>query len=101
MHQATTIGLDLAKSVFQVHGASADGTAVLRRQLRRGRVLAFFGRPEPCLIGMEACSGARHWARELTALGHEVRLMPAADVKPYVKRGKTDRADAEAIRGEA
>ena len=101
MDQPTTIGLDLAKSVFQVHGVSADGTAVLRRQLRRGQVLAFFSRLEPCLIGMEACSGAHHWARELAALGHEVRLMPAAYVKPYVKRGKTDRADAEAICGEA
>ena len=83
------------------NGVSADGTAVLRRQLRRGQVLAFFSRLEPCLIGMEACSGAHHWARELAALGHEVRLMPAAYVKPYVKRGKTDRADAEAICGEA
>jgi transposase len=97
MDQPTIIGLDLAKSVFQVHGVSADGTAVLRRQLRRGQVLAFFSRLEPCLIGMEACSGAHHWARELAAQGHEVRLMPAAYVKPYVKRGKTDRADAEAI----
>jgi len=97
MDQPTTIGLDLAKSVFQVHGVSADGMTVLRRQLRRGQVLAFFSRLEPCLIGMEACSGAHHWARELAALGHEVRLMPAAYVKPYVKRGKTDRADAEAI----
>lgn len=97
MDQPTTIGLDLAKSVFQVHGVSAKGTAVLRRQLRRGQVLAFFARLEPCLIGMEACSGAHHWARELATLGHEVRLMPAAYVKPYVKRGKTDRADAEAI----
>ena len=96
MDQPSTIALDLAKSVFQVHGVSADGTAVLRRQLRRGRVLAFFARLEPCLIGMEACSGAL-CARELSALGHEVRLMPAAYVKPCVKRGKTDRADAEAI----
>ncbi len=97
MDQPTIIGVDLAKTVFQVHGVSADGTAVLRRQLRRGQVLVFFSRLEPCLIGMEACSGAHHWARELSALGHEVRLMPAAYVKPYVKRGKTDRADAEAI----
>lgn len=97
MDQHTIIGVDLAKSVFQVHGVSADGTAVLRRQLRRGQVLAFFSRLNPCLIGMEACSGAHHWARELSGLGHEVRLMPAAYVKPYVKRGKTDRADAEAI----
>ena len=97
MDQPTIIGVDLAKTVFQVHGVSADGTAVLRRQLRRGQVLAFFSRLDPCLVGMEACSGAHHWARELSALGHEVRLMPAAYVKPYVKRGKTDRADAEAI----
>ncbi len=97
MDQPIIIGIDLAKSVFQVHGVSADGTAVLRRQLRRGQVLSFFSRLDPCLIGMEACSGARHWARELVAVGHEMRLMPAAYVKPYVKRGKTDRADAEAI----
>jgi transposase len=97
MDKPTTSGLDLAKSVFQVHGVSEDGAAVLRRQLRRGQVLAFFARLEPCRIGMEACSGAHHWARERAALSHEVRLMPAACVKPYVKRGKTDRADAEAI----
>ena len=97
MEQPTTIGIDLAKSIFQVHGVSVDGPVVLRRQLRRGQVLTFFSRLDPCLIGMEACSGAHHWARELSALGHEVRLMPAAYVKPYVKRGKTDRADAEAI----
>ena len=78
MDQPTIIGLDLAKSVFQVHGVCADGMAVLRRQLRRGQVLAFFARLEPCLIGMEACSGAHHWARALAALGHEVRLMAAA-----------------------
>ena len=75
---------------------SVDGTAVLRRQLRRSQVLAFFARLDPCLIGMEACSGAHHWARELAALGHEMRLMPAAYVTPYAKRGKTARADAEA-----
>ncbi len=87
MDQPITIGLDLAKSVFQVHGVCADGRVVLRRQLRRGQVLTFFSRMEPCLIGTEACSGAHYWARELSALGHEVRLMPAAYVKPYVKRG--------------
>jgi transposase len=97
MDRATIIGLDLAKSVFQLHGVRADGATVLRRQLRRSQVLTFFSRLEPCLIGMEACSGAHHWARDLAALGHEVRLMPAAYVRPYVKRGKTDRADAEAI----
>lgn len=96
MDRPITIGLDLAKSVFQVHGVSADGAAVLRRQLRRGQVLALFSRLEPRLVGMEACSGAHHWARELAALGHDARLMPAACVKPYVRRGKTDRADAEA-----
>ena len=78
-------------------GVSRDGVVVLRRQLRRSQVLAFFERLGPCLVGMEACSGAHHWARDLGALGHEVRLMPPASVKPYVKRGKTDAADAEAI----
>jgi transposase len=92
-----TIGLDLAKSVFQVHGIDAQGRAIIRRQLRRSQILGFFKRLEPCLVGMEACSGAHHWARELKALGHEVRLMPPAYVKPYVKRGKTDAADAKAI----
>lgn len=97
MDQPITIGLDLAKSVFQVHGVDAEGRAVVRRQLRRSQVLGFFERLKPCLIGMEACSGAHHWARELIGLGHEVRLMPPAYVRPYVKRGKTDAADAEAI----
>jgi transposase len=97
MDQPVTIGLDLAKSVFQLHGIGADGAVVLRRQLRRSQVLAFFARLGPCHVGMEACSGAHRWARELGALGHEVRLMPPAYVKPYVKRGKTDAADAEAI----
>ena len=97
MDQPITIGLDLAKNVFQVHGIDADGRVAVRRQLRRTQVLAFFERLEPCLVGMEACSGAHHWARELSALGHQVRLMPPAYVKPYVKRGKTDAADAEAI----
>src|SRR6056297_1035264 len=97
MDRPVTIGLDLAKSVFQVHGVEAEGYVVVRRQLRRSQVLAFFERLGPCLVGMEACSGAHHRARELSALGHEVRLMPPACVKPYVKRGKTDRADAEAV----
>ncbi len=97
MEQPTIIGVDLAKNVFQAHGVGTDGAVVLRRKLRRSQVLTFFADLDPCLIGMEACAGAHHWARELTALGHEVRLMPAAYVKPYVKRGKTDRADAEAI----
>jgi transposase len=97
MEQPFTIGIDLAKNVFQVHGVGADGGVVVRRKLRRAQVLAFFGRLSPCLIGMEACAGAHFWARELAALGHEVRLMPPCYVKPYVKRGKTDQADAEAI----
>jgi transposase len=97
MDQPITIGLDLAKNVFQLHGVNAMGRVVVRRQLRRSQVLAFFERLEPCMVGMEACSGAHHWARELTGLGHEVRLMPPAYVKAYLKRGKTDAADAEAI----
>ncbi len=101
MDQPTIIGVDRAKTVFEVHGVSADSTRVLRTQLRRSQVLTFFSRLDPCLIGMEACSGAHHWARELAALGHEVLLMPAAYVKPCVKRGKTDRADAEGASREA
>lgn len=97
MGEITTIGVDLAKNVFQLHGVTAEGTVTLRRQLRRRQVLEFFGRLSPCLIGMEACAGAHFWARELTKLGHEVRLMPPSYVKPYVKRGKTDAADAGAI----
>ena len=95
--QVTTIGLDLAKQVFQVHGVDRDGRAVVRKRLRRSEVLSFFSALEPCLVGMEACATAHHWARELSQLGHEVRLMPPAYVKPYVKRGKNDAADAEAI----
>ncbi|MBV8770661.1 MAG: IS110 family transposase [Hyphomicrobiales bacterium] len=96
--EISTIGLDIAKRVFQVHGADALGRAVLRRKLRRDEVLAFFeGLPAACLVGIEACGTAHHWAREIAALGHEVRLLPPAYVKPYVKRGKTDAADAEAI----
>jgi transposase len=97
MERATTIGLDLAKSVFQVHGIDAAGGIVLRRKLRRPELLEFFAALPPALVGMEACGGAHYWARELTRLGHTVRLMPPAYVKPYVKRGKTDAADAEAI----
>jgi transposase len=97
MKEVSTIGLDLAKNVFQVHGIDAVGRVVVRRQLRRGEVLAFFARLRPCLVGMEACATAHHWGRELIRLGHTVRLMPPAYVKPYVKRGKTDAADAEAI----
>jgi len=95
--QITTIGLDIAKNVFQVHGVDANEKVVVRKQLRRGQVLAFFAALAPCLIGMEACATAHYWARELTKLGHKVRLMPAKDVKAYVKRNKNDAADAEAI----
>ena len=97
MNEITTVGLDLAKHVFQVHGVDAEGTTVLRKQLRRAQVLAFFSRLPRCLVGMEACATAHYWARELRALGHEVRLMPAQYVKAYVKRNKNDAADAEAI----
>jgi transposase len=93
----TTIGLDLAKTVFQVHGVDASGAVVVRRTMRRPQVLPFFAKLAPCLVGMEACGTSHHWARELIKLGHEVRLMPPAYVKPYVKRGKTDANDAEAI----
>jgi transposase len=92
-----TIGLDLAKNWFQVHGVDAQGQAVVRRKLRRGDVLTYFRSLEPCLVGMEACATAHHWARELTLLGHEVKLMPPGYVKAYVKRNKNDAADAEAI----
>ena len=95
--QITTIGLDIAKNVFQVHGIDANEKVVVRKQLRRSQVMAFFEALPPCLIGMEACATAHYWARELTKLGHEVRLMPAKDVKAYVKRNKNDAADAEAI----
>jgi transposase len=95
--QLTTIGLDLAKQVFQIHGVDATGSIVVRRRLRRSEVLRFFSATEPCLVGMEACATAHYWARELVALGHRVKLVPPAYVKPYVKRGKTDAADAEAI----
>src|SRR4051794_28628098 len=97
MEQATTIGLDLAKNVLQVHGINAAGKVVLRRKLRRAAVLDFFAALLSALVGMEACGGAHYWARELTCLGHTVRLMPPTYVKAYVKRGKTDAADAEAI----
>src|SRR6195256_2135846 len=92
-----TIGLDLAKSVFQVHGVDAAGHTVLRRRLGRADLLPFFAKQPPCVIGMEACSSAHHWARELSRLGPLVRLIPPQYVKPYVKRNKTDAADAEEI----
>ena len=95
--QITTIGLDIAKNVFQVHGIDGDDKVVVRKQLRRSQVMRFFQDLAPCLVGFEACATAHHWARELTKLGHEVRLMPARDVKAYVKRNKNDAADAEAI----
>jgi transposase len=97
MQAITTVGLDIAKSVFQVHAIDAQGNVIVRRQLRRGRVLAFFEKLPPCLIGIEACASSHHWSRELQRLGHTVRLMPPAYVKPYVKRQKNDLADAEAI----
>ena len=95
--QVATIGLDIAKNVFQVHGIDATEKVVVRRRLRRSQMLAFFKALPPCLVGMEACATAHYWARELTKLGHRVRLMPAKDVKAYVKRNKNDAADAEAI----
>ena len=93
----TTIGLDLAKNVFQIHGANINGKPVLRKKLRRDQMMAFFANLEPCLIGMEACGSAHHWARQLQSLGHEVRLISPQFVKPYVKSNKHDVADAEAI----
>ena len=95
--QITTIGLDIAKNVFQVHGIDAAEKVVVRKRLRRSQVLAFFKALPPCLVGLEACATAHYWARELAKLGHQVRLMPAKDVKAYVKRNKNDAADAEAI----
>jgi len=98
MVEIITIGLDIAKSVFQVHGVDASGSVVVRRQLRRAELLKYFGSVPPCLVGMEACGSAHYWARQIVALGHEVRLLPPAHVKPYVKRGKkNDAADAAAI----
>src|SRR6516164_6852022 len=97
MMRVATIGLDIAKTVFQVHGVDAGGEVVVRQRLARRRVLAFFEKLAPCLVGIEACSTSHYWARELIARGHEVRLMPAQYVKAYVKRGKNDAADAEAI----
>jgi transposase len=97
MQTVTTIGLDIAKSVFQVHGVDAAGQVVIRCQLKRRYVLSFFEKLPPCLVGIEACASSHHWSRELQALGHTVRMMPPAYVKPYVKRQKNDAADAEAI----
>jgi transposase len=97
MEQMATIGLDIAKSVFQVHGIGKNGSVVVQRRLRRSQVLGFFSKQSPCVVGIEACASSHFWAREIGALGHDVRLMPAAYVKPYVKRQKNDAADAEAI----
>lgn len=97
MEKVATIGLDIAKSVFQVHGIDVVGEVVVRKRLSRARVIPFFAKLTRCLVGIEACSTSHHWARELIALGHDVRLMPAQYVKPYVKRGKNDASDAEAI----
>src|ERR1700694_159890 len=97
MQTITTIGLDIAKSVFQIHGVDAEGNVIVRRQLKRRTVLTFFQKLPSCLVGIEACAASHHWSRELQALGHTVRLMPPAYVKPYVKRQKNDAADAEVI----
>ena len=97
MEDVAVVGIDLAKSVFQVHGIDAAGKLVLRRRLSRSKLLSFFTALPPCLIGMETCASANYWARELIALGHDVRLMPPQYVKPYVKRSKNDASDAEAI----
>ena len=97
MGEVSTIGVDIAKSVFQVHGVDADGTVVIRRRVGRAKILEFFSKLRPCLVGMEACATAHHWARELKKLGHDARLMPPTYVKAYLKRGKNDAADAAAI----
>ena len=97
MDEDCTIGLDIAKNVFQAHGADASGRQLFSRRLTRGKVLEFFAAQPRCVVALEACGGAHHWARELTILGHEVRLIPPAYVKPFVKRQKNDAADAEAI----
>src|SRR5262249_54197991 len=98
MSEITTIGLDLAKHVFQVHGIDGEGTTVLRKRLRRSQVLGFFSRLPRCVVGLEACATAHYWARELVALGYEVRLMPAQYVKAYIKRNKHDAAEVASLR---
>jgi transposase len=95
--EITTIGLELAEHVFQVHGITEDGSVVLKKRLRRGQVHTFFAGLKPCLVGMEACATAHSWARKLRALGHDVRLMPPQCAKAYLRRGKNDAADAAAI----
>ena len=94
MTEVITIGVDLAKNVFQVHGVDGSGGVVFRRQLRRAQMLPFFKKQPHCLVGMEACATSHHWARQIEALGHQVRLMPPRYVKPYVKRNKNDMAEA-------
>ena len=97
LSSVTIVGLDIAKNVFQVHGVDAKGAAIVARLVRRGQLLKFFASLPPCLVGMEACSSAHHWARSLIELGHEVKLIPPAYVKPYVRRNKNDAVDAAAI----
>ena len=97
MGEVSTIGLDIAKSVFQVHGVDADGAVVIRKRISRAKVLEFFAAVPPCLVGIEACPSAHHWSRKLQALGHTVRLMPPSYVKAYLKRSKNDANDAAAI----
>ena len=97
MGEVTTIGIDIAKLVFQIHGVDADGTVVIRRRVGRARVLEFFAELPPCRVGLEACATAHDWGRAITGLGHDVRLVPPIDVKPFVRRQKNDAADAEAI----
>ena len=97
MEQVSTIGLDIAKRVFQAHGAGAAGNVIFRKKLARGKVLTFLAAQPPCVVALEACGGAHHWGREIAKLGHEVRLIPPKYVKPFVKRQKNDAADAEAI----
>lgn len=97
MSEVTTIGLDIAKNVFHAYGAGASGQACFSRKISRTRLLEFFAKQPPCLVALEACGGAHHWARELTELGHKVKLIPPAYVKPFVKRNKNDAVDAEAI----
>lgn len=97
MDKVSTVGIDLAKSVFQVHGADRSGAVVIRKKLRRDQVLSFFSTLPRCVVAMEACASAHYWGREIAALGHETRFIPPAYVKPFVKRQKNDMADAEAI----